>query len=65
MDRKKDMLVYEGHKGYLVYQRDREDVLDGLPAVARPAVVGKTEGRYGEPPVAFALQSPTNRRDWA
>lgn len=45
MDRKKDMLVYEEHKGYLVYQLDREDVLDGLPAVAWPAVVGKTEGR--------------------
>jgi long-chain acyl-CoA synthetase len=50
VDRKKDMLIY---KGYNVYPRDLEDVLNSHPAVAQSAVVGKLEERSGELPVAF------------
>jgi long-chain acyl-CoA synthetase len=50
VDRKKDMLIY---KGYNVYPRDLEEVLDAHPAVAQSAVVGKKDEKHGEMPVAF------------
>ncbi len=55
VDRKKDMLIY---KGYNVYPRDLEDVLNSHPAVAQSAVVGKLEERSGELPVAFVQLVP-------
>ncbi len=55
VDRKKDMLIY---KGYNVYPRDLEDVLNAHPAVAQSAVVGKMDERYGELPVAFVQLVP-------
>jgi long-chain acyl-CoA synthetase len=50
VDRKKDMLIY---KGYNVYPRDLEEVLNEHPAVAQSAVVGKKDDRYGDLPIAF------------
>ncbi|MCJ7652829.1 MAG: AMP-binding protein, partial [Actinobacteria bacterium] len=50
VDRKKDMLIY---KGYNVYPRDLEEVINEHPAVAQSAVVGKKDDRYGDLPVAF------------
>ncbi|MDI6831669.1 MAG: AMP-binding protein [Actinomycetota bacterium] len=55
VDRKKDMLIY---KGYNVYPRDLEEVLNSHPAVAQSAVVGKKDDRYGELPVAFVQLVP-------
>jgi long-chain acyl-CoA synthetase len=55
VDRKKDMLIY---KGYNVYPRDLEEVINSHPAVAQSAVVGKLDDRYGEIPVAFVQLSP-------
>lgn len=50
VDRKKDMLIY---KGYNVYPRDLEEVINEHPAVAQSAVVGKRDDRYGDVPIAF------------
>ncbi len=50
VDRKKDMLIY---KGYNVYPRDLEEVINEHPAVAQSAVVGKKDDRYGDVPIAF------------
>ena len=50
LDRKKDMLIY---KGYNVYPRDLEEVLNSHPGVSQSAVVGKKDERVGELPVAF------------
>ena len=50
VDRKKDMLIY---KGYNVYPRDLEEVINEHPAVAQSAVVGKKDDRYGDLPIAF------------
>jgi long-chain acyl-CoA synthetase len=50
VDRKKDMLIY---KGYNVYPRDLEEVLNSHPAVAQSAVVGKYDERSGDIPIAF------------
>ncbi len=55
VDRKKDMLIY---KGYNVYPRDLEDVINSHPAVAQSAVVGKYDDRYGDIPIAFVQLSP-------
>ena len=55
VDRKKDMLIY---KGFNVYPHELEEVLDGHPAVARSAVVGKRDDRFGELPVAFVQLAP-------
>ena len=53
--RKKEMLIY---KGYNVYPRELEEVLNGHPAVSRSVVVGKSDERYGEFPVAFVELEP-------
>ncbi len=55
VDRKKDMLIY---KGYNVYPRDLEDVLNTHPDVAQSAVVGKYDERAGDIPVAFVELKP-------
>lgn len=55
VDRKKDMLIY---KGYNVYPRDLEEVINSHPAVAQSAVVGKYDERYGDVPVAFVELKP-------
>jgi long-chain acyl-CoA synthetase len=50
VDRKKDMLIY---KGYNVYPRDLEEVINEHPDVAQSAIVGKTDAKHGDMPVAF------------
>ncbi len=55
VDRKKDMLIY---KGYNVYPRDLEDVLNEHPAIAQSAVVGKYDERAGDIPIAFVELVP-------
>ena len=55
VDRKKDMLIY---KGYNIYSRDLEEVLNEHPSVAQSAVVGKKDDRYGDLPVAFVQLVP-------
>ena len=55
VDRKKDMLIY---KGYNVYPRDLEEVINAHPAVAQSAVVGKYDERSGDIPVAFVELKP-------
>jgi long-chain acyl-CoA synthetase len=55
VDRKKDMLIY---KGYNVYPRDLEEVIDEHPQVAQSAVVGKYDERAGDIPVAFVELVP-------
>ncbi len=50
VDRKKDMLIY---KGYNVYPRDLEEVINDHPQVAQSAVVGKYDERKGDIPIAF------------
>ena len=49
-DRKKDMIIY---KGYNVYPRDIEEVIFKHPAVQQCAVLGKSDFRTGEFPVAI------------
>jgi long-chain acyl-CoA synthetase len=55
VDRKKDMLIY---KGYNVYPRDLEEVINDHPAVAQSAVVGKYDERAGDIPIAFVELKP-------
>jgi long-chain acyl-CoA synthetase len=55
VDRKKDMLIY---KGYNVYPRDLEDVINDHPKVAQSAVVGKYDERAGDIPIAFVELVP-------
>ena len=55
VDRMKDMLIY---KGYNVYPRDLEDVINEHPSVAQSAVVGKYEEKYGDIPIAFVELVP-------
>ncbi len=58
VDRKKEMLIY---KGYNVYPGELEEVLNGHPAVSRSVVVGKSDERYGELPVAFVELEPGSK----
>ncbi len=55
VDRKKDMLIY---KGYNVYPRDLEDVVNEHEAVAQCAVVGQYDEAAGDVPVAFVQLAP-------
>jgi long-chain acyl-CoA synthetase len=55
VDRKKDMLIY---KGYNVYPRDLEDVLNEHPKVAQSAIVGKYDDKVGDIPIAFVELVP-------
>jgi long-chain acyl-CoA synthetase len=56
--RKKEMLIY---KGYNVYPGELEEVLNGHPAVSRSVVVGKSDERCGEFPVAFVELEPGSK----
>jgi long-chain acyl-CoA synthetase len=58
VDRKKDMLIY---KGYNVYPRDLEEVIDEHPQVAQSAVVGKVVDRYGDLPIAYVELIPEGK----
>jgi long-chain acyl-CoA synthetase len=58
VDRKKDMLIY---KGYNVYPRDLEEVINEHPDVAQSAIVGKTDARHGDMPVAFVELVPEGK----
>jgi len=49
-DRKKDMLLVNGIN---VYPREIEEILYQMPGVKEAAVVGKTDARRGEQPVAY------------
>ena len=55
VDRKKDMLIY---KGYNVYPRDLEEVLNEHPEVSQSAVVGKYDEKVGDIPIAFVELVP-------
>jgi len=58
VDRKKDMLIY---KGYNVYPRDLEEVINEHPDVAQSAIVGKTDARHGDMPIAFVELVPDGK----
>ncbi|HWX21453.1 MAG TPA: long-chain-fatty-acid--CoA ligase [Candidatus Binatia bacterium] len=49
-DRKKDMLLVNGIN---VYPREIEEILYQFPGVKEAAVIGRTDSRRGEQPVAF------------
>jgi len=49
-DRKKDLIIY---KGYNVYPREIEEILNRHEAVQQCAVIGKPDPLGGESPVAF------------
>jgi long-chain acyl-CoA synthetase len=51
-DRKKDMLLVNGNN---VYPREIEEVIHRFPNVKEAAVVGQTDARRGEQPVAFVV----------
>jgi long-chain acyl-CoA synthetase len=51
-DRKKDMLLVNGIN---VYPREIEEILYQFPGVKEAAVVGKTDPRKGELPIAFVV----------
>lgn len=53
--RAKEMLIY---KGYNVYPRELEELLARHPDVAAAAVVGRTDSRAGQEPVAFVVAAP-------
>ncbi len=55
VDRKKDMLLYNGHN---VYPRQLEDILFSHRAVANCAVIGKPHSLTGEIPKAFVQLRP-------
>jgi len=51
-DRKKDMLLVNGNN---VYPREIEEVIYQFPNVKEAAVVGQTDARRGEQPIAFVV----------
>ncbi len=51
-DRKKDMLLVHGNN---VYPREIEEVIYQIPGVREVAVVGRSDPRHGELPVAFVV----------
>ncbi|MEU8825236.1 AMP-binding protein [Streptomyces sp. NPDC048636] len=53
--RAKEMLIY---KGYNVYPRELEDILHGHPQVRLAAVIGRSEQRVGQEPIAFVVPRP-------
>lgn len=55
VDRKKDMLIYQG---YNVYPRELERLLLAHPAITAAAVVGRADHACGELPVAFVVTAP-------
>ena len=57
-DRLKDLILY---KGYNVYPRELEEVLQGHPAVELGAVLGRPDPESGERVVAFVQPRPGER----
>ena len=55
VDRKKDMLIYNG---YNVYPRELEEILMSHRAVLNCAVIGKPDPAVGEFPKAFIVKRP-------
>jgi len=55
VDRKKDMLIYNGHN---VYPRELEEILFTHRAVKDCAVIGKPHSLTGEIPKAFVVRKP-------
>ncbi|MDT5018780.1 MAG: fatty-acyl-CoA synthase, partial [Mycobacterium sp.] len=51
VDRKKDMIISGGEN---IYCAEVENVLAGHPAIAEVAVIGRSDERWGEVPVAIA-----------
>jgi fatty-acyl-CoA synthase len=51
VDRKKDMIISGGEN---IYCAEVENVLAGHPAIAEVAVIGRSDERWGEVPVAVA-----------
>lgn len=54
VDRLKDMIISGGEN---IYPAELEAVIAGHPGVAEVAVVGKTDQKWGEVPVAFVVKS--------
>lgn len=59
-DRKKDMLLVNGIN---VYPREIEEVLYQFPGVKEAAVVGQSDARRGEQPIAFVSSGSEDRLD--
>lgn len=55
LDRKKDMIICSG---YNVYPREIEELLHTHPAVLEAAVIGVTDPKRGESPMAFIIPRP-------
>jgi long-chain acyl-CoA synthetase len=55
LDRKKDMIICSG---YNVYPREIEELLHTHPAVLEAAVIGVTDPKRGESPMAFVIPKP-------
>ncbi|MCX6906973.1 MAG: AMP-binding protein [Verrucomicrobia bacterium] len=59
-DRKKDMLLVHGNN---VYPREIEEVIYQIPGVREVAVVGRSDLRHGELPVAFVVPADNTTLD--
>lgn len=59
-DRKKDMLLIHGNN---VYPREIEEVIYQVPGVREVAVVGRSDARHGELPVAFVVPAENTALD--
>jgi long-chain acyl-CoA synthetase len=59
-DRKKDMLLVHGNN---VYPREIEEVIYQIPGVREVAVVGRSDPRHGELPVAFVVPAENTKLD--
>ena len=60
VDRLKDLIVSGGEN---IYPAEVEQILIGLEAVAEVAIVGQSDEKWGEVPVAFVVLKPGNNLD--